>query len=48
MTPEQKNKLDEYRREWFNRESEDKKNEMKERAKENSKNRYHIITIVGE
>ena len=48
MTPEQKNKLDEYRREWFNRQSEDKKNEMKERAKENSKNRYHIITIVGE
>ena len=48
MIPEQKNKLVEYRREWFNRQSEDKKNEMKERAKENSKNRYHSITIVGE
>ena len=48
MTPEQKNKLDEYRREWFHRQSEDKKNEMKERGKENWKNRYHTITIVGE
>ena len=46
MTPEQKNKLVEYPKEWFNRQSEDKKNEMKERAKENSKNRYHSITIV--
>ena len=46
MTPEQKNKLVEYPREWFNRQSDDKKNEMKERAKENSKNRYHSITIV--
>ena len=48
MTQEQKNKLVEYRREWFNRQSEDKKNEMRKRAKEYSKNRYHSIIIVGE
>ena len=34
MTQEQKNKLVEYRREWFNRQSEAKKNEMKESARE--------------
>ena len=34
MTQEQKNKLVEYRSEWFNRLSETKKNEMKERARE--------------
>ena len=34
MTHEQKNKLVEYRSEWFNRQSETKKNEMKESARE--------------
>ena len=34
MAQEQKNKLVEYRSEWFNRQSETKKNEMKERARE--------------
>ena len=37
MTQEQKNKLVEYRREWFNRQSEDKKNEMRKRAKNTQK-----------
>ena len=48
MTQEQKNKLVEYRRECFNKQSEDKKNEMRKRVKEYSKNRYHSIIIVGE
>ena len=34
MTQEQKNKLVEYHREWINRQSEDKKNEMKRKARE--------------
>ena len=45
MSQEQKNKPAEYRREWFNRQSEDKKNEMKECAKEYSRNRYSIIIV---
>ena len=34
MTQEQKNRLAEYRIEWINRQSEDKKNEMKRKARE--------------
>ena len=37
MTQEQKNKLVEYHREWFNRQSEDKKNEMRKCAKNTQK-----------
>ena len=33
-TQEQKNRLAEYRIEWINRQSEDKKNEMKRKARE--------------
>ena len=38
---EQKNKLVEYRKAWINKQDEDKKNEMKKRARKYAKNRYH-------
>ena len=40
------NKLVEYGKEWINRQSEDKKNEMKRKAREYSKNRYHNLVIA--
>ena len=46
MSQEQKNKPVEYRKEWINRQSEDKKNEMKRNAKEYSENRYHNLVIA--
>ena len=47
LTQEQKNKLVEYHREWINRQSEDKENEMKIKAREYAKNRYHnLVTAV--
>ena len=45
MSQEQ-NKLVEYRKEWINRQSEDKKNEMKRNAREYSKNRYLNLVIA--
>ena len=38
---EQKNKLVEYRKAWINKQDEDKRNEMKKRARNYAKNRYH-------
>ena len=38
---EQKNKLVEYRKAWINKQDEDKRNEMKKRARKYPKNRYH-------
>lgn len=38
---EQKNKLVEYRKAWINKQDEDKRNEMKKRARKYAKNRYH-------
>ena len=46
MSQEQKNKLVEYRKEWINRQSEDKKNKMKRKVREYSKNRYHNLVIA--
>ena len=45
MSQEQ-NKLVEYRKEWINRQSEDKKYEMKRNAREYSKNRYLNLVIA--
>ena len=36
-----RNKQVEYRKAWFNRQTEEKQNEMRQRAKEYSRNRYH-------
>ena len=41
MSQEQKNK------EWINRQSGDKKNEMEGKAREYSENRYHNLVIVS-
>ena len=41
MSQEQKNKLVEYRKAWINKQDEDKRNEMKKRARKYAKNRYH-------
>ena len=38
---EQKNKLVECRKAWINKQDEDKRNEMKKRARKYAKNRYH-------
>ena len=46
MSQEQNNKLVEYRKEWINRQSEDKKNKMKRKVREYSKNRYHNLVIA--
>ena len=46
MSHEQKNKLVEYCKKWINKQSEDKKNEMKKKAREYSKNRYHNLVIA--
>ena len=46
MSHEQRNKLVEYRKKWINKQSEDKKNEMKKKVREYSKNRYHNFVIA--
>ena len=46
MTKEQKAKQVEYRKAWFNRQSEDKQNEMREKAREYSRNRYHNLLVA--
>ena len=46
MTQEQKNKLVEYRKAWFNRQTEEKQNEMRQRAREYSGNRYHNMMVA--
>lgn len=44
LTQEQKNKQ-EYRKAWFNRQTEEKQNEMRQRAKEYSRNGYHNMMV---
>ena len=46
MSTEDKKKLFEKEKEWFNRETEEKQIEMKRKAREYSKNRYHNHIIV--
>ena len=46
MSTEDKKKLFEKQKEWFNRETEEKQIEMKRKAREYSKNRYHNHIIV--
>ena len=46
MTQEQKNKQVEYRKVWHNRQSKEKQVEIREKAKDYSKNRYHNHIIV--
>ena len=46
MTQEQKNKEVEYRKVWHNRQSKEKQVEIREKAKDYSKNRYHNHIIV--
>ena len=46
MSTEDKKKLFEKEKEWFNRETEEKQIEMKRKAREYSKNRYHNRIIV--
>ena len=43
---EQKNKLVEYRKAWINKQDEDKRNEMKKRARKYAKNRYHNSIVA--
>ena len=35
-----------YRKTWFNRQSEKKQNEMREKAREYSRNRYHNLLVA--
>ena len=46
MSTEDKKKLVEKQKEWLNRETEEKQIEMKRKAREYSKNRYHNHIIV--
>ena len=46
MSTEDKKKLFEKQKEWFNRETEEKQIEMKRKARGYSKNRYHNHIIV--
>ena len=46
MTEEQKNTQVEHRKAWYNRQSKEKQVEMREKAKDYSKNSYHNHIIV--
>ena len=46
LSQEEKNKLAESRRAWLNRQSEEKQNEMRRKAREYAKNRYHNHIVV--
>ena len=43
---EEKKKLVEKRKEWFNKQTEEKQDEMRRKAREHSENRYHNHIIV--
>ena len=48
LSQEEKNKLVENRKAWFNRQSEERQNEMKRKARQYAKNRYHNhIVVIG-
>ena len=46
MSTEDKKKLVEKQKEWFNKQTEERQNEMREKGREYSKNRYHNHIIV--
>ena len=46
LSPEQKKKRQEYRKEWFNKLPIEKQQELKEKAKQYHKNRYHNLMIA--
>ena len=46
LSQEEKNKFVEKRKEWFNRQTKEKQEEMKRKAKEHGKNRYHNHIVV--
>ena len=48
LSEEEKNKLVENRKAWFNRQSEERQNEMRRKVREYVKNRYHNhIVVIG-
>ena len=48
LSQEEKNKLVENRKAWFNRQSEERQNEMRRKVREYVKNRYHNhIVVIG-
>ena len=46
LSQEEKNKLVENRKAWFNRQTEEKQNVMRKKAREYAKNRYHNHIVV--
>ena len=46
LTPEEKKKRQEYRKEWFNKLPIEKQQELKEKAKQYHKNRYHNLMVA--
>ena len=46
MSTEDKKKLVEKQKEWFNKQTEERQNEMRKKGREYSKNRYHNHIIV--
>ena len=46
MSSEERKKLIEKQKEWFNKETEEKQNEMRRKAREYSKNGYHNHIIA--
>ena len=46
LSQEEKNKLVEKREQWFNGQTEEKQEEMKRKAREYAKNRYHNHIVV--
>ena len=46
LSPEQKKKRQEYRKEWFNKLPIEKQQELKDKAKQYHKNRYHNLMIA--
>ena len=45
LSPEQKKKRQEYRKEWFNKLPIEKQQELKEKAEQYHKNRYHNLMV---
>ena len=46
LSPEEKKKRQEYNKEWFKKQSIERQQELKEKAKQYHKNRYHNLMIA--
>ena len=46
LTPEQKKKQQEYNKKWFNKQSIEKQQELREKARLYNKNRYHNLMVA--